>query len=486
MEGKKIEVENMEVQTKFDINTFLENFSSSTSSSKLIDSNFNQELSFEGLIEKVKEVIESYFANLSDNEEKKRQYFDIESAAILGSEKEERMIMSEIEKILREHNWLNVEYPSTCYDSLVEGVFHEIYRFGLLKKWDRFWDSPSAKIVGNKMKFKINGFFQVQEERLNPEFAWQVIRRLSDRFEGIVINTRNPSAEIDMYDGTRVEIMIPPIVSEPTIIFRRFIFKNFTFKHLASKGTIDINDINLYEALARCHLNTIISGPVESGKSTLLKIFFAARDPKYSSVLIEDTRETFLQRDFPDRDVIEIYSADSQEQIYKAISLAMRIDHDFLMFQEVRAIEADGAIHSMQKGTRGSMFTCHISDPEDTPEQLSQYIVDFYPNRSQDREIRRISRNLDIGITTNQKDGRKFVSSIYEFIYDKNTRESYVNYLVKFDDKLKRWEYNGDISEHLIKRMKDFDEHYAEQFITLLRKRALIQPIKGQTKVRID
>ena len=123
-----------------------------------------------------------------------------------------------------------------------------------------------------------------------------------------------------MDDGTRIKVMIPPRTPMPVIVFRRFVVRNYSFENQVALKTIPKSDVQLYKDLARTHLNTVIAGQVESGKSTFLKSMYGARKSIYSSILIENHPETYIWRDFPERDCDELYLNGQRSDIQAAIS----------------------------------------------------------------------------------------------------------------------------------------------------------------------
>src|SRR5690606_2441271 len=111
------------------------------------------------------------------------------------------------------------------------------------------------------------------------------------------INEFKPQAEIFLNGGIRIKVLIPPMANEPTIVFRRFIVSTFSFHQQAKLGTIPKDDVHFYEIMSQLEFNTIISGQVESGKSTMLKTFYGARDKTKTTILIETSPESFLKKD---------------------------------------------------------------------------------------------------------------------------------------------------------------------------------------------
>ncbi|MBL5868001.1 ATPase, T2SS/T4P/T4SS family [Heyndrickxia sporothermodurans] len=309
----------------------------------------------------VKDHFEKLYTSdqLTDEEKEIRQ--KTEHNAILGDKNSETILIPEINTFLRDNNLLGIKYPS-FFESLAHAIYHEIYGFGVFYKWNAFPDSPSAKIIGKEIWFKINGEFVKQDEELrDEEHIYEIFRALEVANRGFKINESNPRDEIEMKDGTRVTISIPPASLYPTIVFRRFIVRNFSFEEQARRGTIPKEDIMFFNVMSRLYLNTVIAGEVESGKSTMLKTFYGARDPNKVAILIESSPETYLKRDFPERLVHDFYTLD--DDIEETIRHALRVDHDYVIFQEVRGVEAEGAIKGTERGTRGLLMSYHITDP---------------------------------------------------------------------------------------------------------------------------
>lgn len=434
---------------------------------------------FTEIVEMVKEHLSSQLTDegKSDKEKVKRQ--EIEHNAILGDLEAEKILTDEIESYLRESNLLGVKFPSV-FENIQQAVYHELYRFGIFRKWDLYPESPSAMIQGKEIWFKIDGEFVKQDEELrNDQQIHEIIRAFQIGSKRLKINEANPQAEIETKDGTRIKIMIPPASLFPTIVFRRFVVKSFSFDEQASRGTIAHEDVNFFKNMSNLFLNTIIAGHVESGKSTMLKTFYGARDKGKVAILIETSPESFLKRDFPDRLVHDFYTVNGD--IKKVITDALRIDHDYLIVQEVRGLEAEGAIGGTERGTRGLLMTYHITDPSKTAEQLAQHIVDEFPNRKLVNEVRRISKTLDIGITMKNYPGnKKKLTSVYEICFDLEQDKAWINYLMKYNPKSNSWEYNSNLSQQLVNKMMEQDEGKAKDFLSHLEMRSSLSPIEAE------
>lgn len=440
--------------------------------------------SFEVLIEEVKAYFDGYFQDDTIENRKKQERLELQHQAVIGDKETEVLLTNEIQSYLSSINVSDVPFPS-YYNSLPEALFHEIYRFGILQKWYVLNDSSAAKFVGNEFWIEQNDVFVKQPEVLSSEQSiYEFIQRFMAGQKNLKVNESNPYEEIALKDQTRVTIVIPPASYKPTLIFRKYTVKNLTFDEQAKLGTIPSEDIDFYKTFSSLSLNSIIAGHIKSGKSTFLKTIYGARDTNMVAVLIEGTPETFLKQDYPDRLVHELYT--ENQDIHQTMRRALRIDHNYVIVQEVRGVEADGAIDATERGRRGLLMSYHITDPENTTLQLSQHIVDEYPNRHQANEIRRIAKALDIGITMESTNGQKRVTSMYEIGLHEDTNQPFINYLVWFNAKTNNWEYNPKISTHLIKRMNEVDEDLASYFLKHLESRSSQFPMNREHEVNMS
>lgn len=439
--------------------------------------------SYEEVYFKALDYVEKKLDDESVNETTKKNWLNIKHNAIMGDKNAEAMLTTDLENYLLRQGIKNIDYPS-FYNSLASALFHDIYMFGALKKWDLYPDSPSAKIIGKEIWFKINGQFERQEETLRTEsHIDELIKNLEIANRGVKVNEANPRVEIPMKDGSRVTIIVPPASYEKTIVFRKFNVKEYSFDYLAKRNTIDENDVEFFDTMFKLKLNTIIAGHVESGKSTLLKTGFAARDPKEVAINIESVPESFFKRDFPDRCVHDLYTLGAN--VEDVLRTVLRMDHDYIIYQEIRGFEAEGAMQSTQRGTRGALMTYHITNPEMTAPQLAQHIVDEYPNRSLEAEIQKVYQQLDIGIIMKKVgNNRKVVDAVYELCFDYQTKEKWINYLIKFNTRENKWEYNPAISKMLIERMEEVSIPLTQQLIDILNSRSVVSPLTSNASIK--
>ncbi|WP_084242417.1 ATPase, T2SS/T4P/T4SS family [Planomicrobium okeanokoites] len=413
--------------------------------------------------------------DLKDSERAERQR--IEHQATLGNKESMDMLIDEINSFLRDSPYQNISYDP-MFHSLSHAIFEHIYRFKNFYKWQNNPNSPSAKILGKEIWFKIDGTFVKQEEEFDSiEEVEEIIRLLEQNNPNFSISEQKPQGELDLPDGTRITLTIPPRTLYPTIVFRRFIVNNFSFEEQVRRGTIAKEDVPLFKTLARIRANTVIAGGVESGKSTMLKTFYAERPDDLVALMIETHPETFLKRDFPERLVHEFSVVD--DDIRSVLKTILRFDHDYVIMQEVRGVEAEAAIEGASRGTSGLLMTYHVTEPSKVCEQLAQHILDVYPSRRYINEVRRVAQTLQLGVTMKTFPGNhKRVTSVFEVIYDYDTDSARISYLMKYDAYRQKWDYNDQISDSLIQQLREEGNSTLTDFQALLSERAADSPIQ--------
>lgn len=412
---------------------------------------------------------------IKESERAERQR--IEHQATLGNKDSMDMLIDEINSFLRDSPYQNISYDP-MFDSLSHAIFEHIYRFKNFYKWQNYPNSPSAKILGKEIWFKIDGKFVKQDEEFSSiEEVEEIIRLLQQNNPNFTVNEKQPQGELDLPDGTRITLTIPPRTLYPTIVFRRFIVNNFSFEEQVRYGTIAREDIPIFQTLARVRANMVIAGGVESGKSTMLKTFYAERPADLVALMIETHPETFLKRDFPERLVHEFSISDAD--IRSVLKTILRFDHDYVIMQEVRGVEADAAIDGASRGATGLLMTYHVTEPSKVCEQLAQHILDVYPSRRYVNEVRRVSQTLNLGVTMKTFPGnKKRVTSVFEVNYDYNTDKAWISYLMKYDSINHRWEYNDQLSDSLVQLLNEEGDTTLANFRTLMAERKDFSPMQ--------
>ncbi len=111
------------------------------------------------------------------------------------------------------------------------------------------------------------------------------------------IDESSPMVDARLADGTRVNIVLPPLALDGAAIsIRKFSRRSITLEMMAAQRNLSTGMARLLEIAARCRLNILISGGTGSGKTTLLNAMSRLIDPAERIITIEDTAELQLQQ----------------------------------------------------------------------------------------------------------------------------------------------------------------------------------------------
>ena len=213
-----------------------------------------------------------------------------------------------------------------------------------------------------------------------------------------------------------------PRGKENYVMFRRFVVKNMSLEEQANRGTILLDDVPLFRALARTMANTIFAGRVRSAKSTFMKTILRERNPSYVAAVMEKHFELNLSKQFKDRLIFEVQAKEGD--LHHAMPRLLRMEHDYIVVGEIRSLETEGYLQACERGERGATSTYHLTSVENVVPQITRHILDEFSNRNFDNELQRVASNIDIVVTmsADRDRRRKRVIGVTEIIWDSKTR----------------------------------------------------------------
>ena len=190
------------------------------------------------------------------------------------------------------------------------------------------------------------------------------LRSLVDRLlgrAGARVDDSHPIADARLPDGSRMNVVVPPVAAHVHVSIRRFPESPLTIEDLHRRGTLTDGDLEILSSAVGKHKTIAISGGTGCGKTTLMNALLGLVPSCERVVTIEqtpelkpacDNRVSLLARE-PNS---EGRGAVSQQDLVRA-SLRMRPDR--IVIGEVRGAEALAALSSMSVGHEGSMVTIH-------------------------------------------------------------------------------------------------------------------------------
>lgn len=327
--------------------------------------------------------------------------------------------------------------------SIVRQIYSSIRGFGLLDSI--ISDDTITEVM-------INGpehIFIEQNGRLfklDKQFESQ--RRLEDVIQRIVglagreVNQANPICDTRLPDGSRVNVVLPPIaLCGPVLTIRKFSKTPMTIEKLISYGSITQEIADKLELLVRAKYNIFISGGTGSGKTTFLNALsnYIPKDERV--ITIEDSAE--LQIEGVENLVsLETRNANAsgagQITIRDLIKSSLRMRPERIIVGEVRGGEALDMLQAMNTGHDGSLSTGHANSTQDMLSRLETMVLqgssglpleairqqiasalDIIIHLSRLRDKSR--RTMEITEVVGYENGRILLNPLYVFEEDENS-----------------------------------------------------------------
>lgn len=288
-------------------------------------------------------------------------------------------LAAEIERIAE--NYFSDKYiPVDEKVIIVEQVYSSIRGFGILDAIMKNDDITEVMVNGpNDIFIEKNG----KLEKLNQFFESE--RRLEDIIQRIVglagreVNQANPIVDTRLPDGSRVNVVLPPVsLVGPVVTIRKFSKTPMTVDQLIRYGSITKEIAGVLEMLVKAKYNIFISGGTGSGKTTFLNALSNYIPPDERIITIEDSAE--LQITHIENLVnLETRNANASGQgsitIRDLIKSSLRMRPERIVVGEVRGGEALDMLQAMNTGHDGSLSTGHANSVRDMLSRLETMVL---------------------------------------------------------------------------------------------------------------
>ncbi|MEE1362747.1 MAG: CpaF family protein [Selenomonadaceae bacterium] len=192
------------------------------------------------------------------------------------------------------------------------------------------------------------------------------------------IDESSPLVDARLDDGSRVNIIIPPLsLVGPCVTIRKFSKKPLTVENLINFGTLSREMADFLKACVKARLNILVSGGTGSGKTTTLNVLSSFIPENERIVTIEDAAEIQLQQEH----VVTLESRPPNIEGKGAITIrdlvknALRMRPDRIIVGEVRAGEALDMLQAMNTGHDGSLTTAHANTPRDALRRMETMVL---------------------------------------------------------------------------------------------------------------
>ncbi|MDP4153382.1 MAG: CpaF family protein [Bacillota bacterium] len=233
-------------------------------------------------------------------------------------------------------------------------------------------NGPSQVYIEKNGKLQLSGVtFRDETQLMN------VIDRIVSAI-GRHIDEASPMVDARLADGSRVNVIIPPLsLVGPVITIRKFSKKPITAQNLIDFGSLTPKMMAFLDACVKGHLNIIVSGGTGSGKTTLLNVLSSFIQADERIVTVEDAAELQLHQSH----IITLESrppnleGKGQITIRDLVRNCLRMRPDRIIVGEVRSGEALDMLQAMNTGHDGSMTTTHANSPRDTIARIETMVM---------------------------------------------------------------------------------------------------------------
>ncbi|MDD4095856.1 MAG: CpaF family protein [Oscillospiraceae bacterium] len=285
--------------------------------------------------------------------------------------------------------------------SIVQRIYSSIRGFGLLDSIMNDDDITEVMINGPE-----NVFIEKSGRVIRLDSQFESQRRLEDVIQRIVglsgreVNQSNPICDTRLADGSRVNVVLPPIaLCGPTLTIRKFSKTPMTVEKLIKYGSITEEIAEMLHILVKSKYNIFISGGTGSGKTTFLNALsnYIPKDERV--ITIEDSAELQI------KGVENIVSLETRNAntsgsgsitIRDLIKSSLRMRPERIVVGEVRGGEALDMLQAMNTGHDGSLSTGHANSTEDMLSRLETMVLQGAPGLPLEAIRQQIASALDI------------------------------------------------------------------------------------------
>jgi pilus assembly protein CpaF len=237
---------------------------------------------------------------------------------------------------------------------------------------------------------------------------------------GRSIDESNPMLDARLPDGSRVNVVIPPLALKgPCLSIRKFSRTVLDFNAFVNAGSLSPELAAALEIAARCRLNIIVAGGTGSGKTTLLNALSRMIDHTERIVTIEDAAELKLQQDHVISLETRPPNIEGRGQVDQRalVKNALRMRPDRIILGEVRGAETFDMLQAMNTGHDGSMSTVHANSARDALARIENMVLMGTGNMPAKSIRNQIASAVDLIVHTERmRDGVRRVTEVVEVV----------------------------------------------------------------------
>jgi pilus assembly protein CpaF len=234
------------------------------------------------------------------------------------------------------------------------------------------------------------------------------------------IDELSPMVDARLADGSRVNVVIPPLaVDGPALSIRRFGASRPGARDLVERGSLSTAQCELLERAVADRRSILVSGGTGAGKTTLLNALSGFIDSGERIVTIEDAAELRLQQ----RHVVRLESRPASVEgkgevtVRDLLRNALRMRPDRIVIGEVRGPEALDLLTALNTGHEGALSTLHANSAADALSRLETLALMAGVGLPHEAIAEQVQRGVDLVIQVERRpDGSRRVAEIGEVV----------------------------------------------------------------------
>lgn len=259
-------------------------------------------------------------------------------------------------------------------------VFYSIRGYDCLEEILKQEDITEIMINGyEKIFIERNGRMEAWGQGFSSEEKYMdIIQKIVARCNRIV-NESSPIVDARLEDGSRVNVVLPPIALNGAVMtIRRFPKETYGMEQLVAMNMLSKEIADVLQMLVKSKYNIMISGGTGSGKTTFLNALANTISQEERIITIEDSAELQLRK-IPNLVGLEVRNANVEGEnaisMKELIRSALRMRPDRIVVGEVRGEEALDMLQAMNTGHSGSLSTGHANSARDILYRLETMVL---------------------------------------------------------------------------------------------------------------
>ena len=275
-------------------------------------------------------------------------------------------------------------------------------------------NGPTQTYVEKAGKLQLSGI-QFRDEEHLFQIAQRIVNQVGRR-----VDQTTPLADARLKDGSRVNVIVPPLSLRGTAIsIRKFSEKPITIDMLKNFGSMDEKMATVLKIAGAARMNIVISGGTGSGKTTMLNALSKMINPGERVLTIEDAAELRLQQ--PHWLPLETRPPNLEGQgaitIGDLVRNALRMRPDRIILGEIRGAECFDLLAAMNTGHDGSMCTLHSNSPRECLGRMENMILMGDIKIPKEAISKQIADSVDLVVQVKRlRDGSRRTTQITEVI----------------------------------------------------------------------